>query len=321
VHLSLNSIYFSKSEEIHQHNKRAAIRHLDFLDKKLQFIDNELTNSIFNRLFGNFPKNQPFDLVYYLVNPLIFIQVLHEFGFLEYFPELDPFSSKFNFDQALTKINGFFLDTDTLENLIYQYLQNGGEVPLKMKILLDDLESDVEKISNLPKYFKSMIFSAVESSTSFLSSLIYIIYTKYSGLSTNETLKNQLYEIANEVLRIYTPVPFVYRTVRENYSYNGVSLTAGDLVVLFLGTANMDESVFEQPTEIRANRKEKHLSFGKGQYACIGQFASFRITLNVVSNLMLCGEDIQFLDKNAKHFIQNSMLKIPLIVILNDKQK
>lgn len=319
VHLALNNIYFSLKEEQHQNNKKAAIHHLDFLSKKFQYDDSVYTRILFQKLASNFPKNESFELVDYLINPIIFINVLKDFGFLEVFPEFDPESDQFSFDYALKMIKGFFEDTDTLENLIKNHLDNGGQIPSKMQVLLNDIQTDVEIKPNLPKYFKSMIFSAVESTTSFLSSLIHVIYTQYPNLIGEKDTYNKLYPIANEVLRIHTPVPFIYRTVRQDTVYSNVDLKTGDLVILFLGAANMDPSVFVEPHLIKFDRKEKNLSFGRGQYGCIGQFASFRITLNIMSYLAEYEKRITLTNPNATHFIQNSMLKISLMVKLDDQ--
>src|SRR5690606_35908081 len=201
----------------------------------------------------------------------------------------------------------------TLEHLISKHLSTNGKIPIKMQELLDDIQTDVEIKPNLPKYFKSMIFSAVESTTSFLSSLIHVIYTQYPQLIGEKDTHTHLYPIANEVLRIYTPVPVIFRTVREDTVYSNVSLKHGDLVMLFLGTANLDPSIFEEPMKIKFDRKEKNLSFGRGQYGCIGQFASFRIVLNVMSYLAESEKKLTLINPNAKHYFQNSMLKISLM--------
>lgn len=321
IHLALNNIYFSTDQSYHKNNKKVAINHLDFLSKNLQFSPNDYTAFLFKNLKQNFPKNQSFDLVDYLVNPIIFINVLKEYGFLEVFPHFDPNSKDFSHVEVLNQIKLYFSDTDQLELLLKKHLDDGGEIPLKMKQILDELKTDVDITSNLPKYFRSMIFSAVESTCSFLSFLIYTTFIKYPHLLTKESDKDELYLVANEVLRIFTPVPFIYRTVREDLSYGSISLKKGDLILLFLGAANMDSTVFENPSEIYLNRKEKHLSFGKGQYACIGQYASFRVAMNVLSYLSKDVDNIQFLDKNAKQYIHNSMLKLPLKIIYVDSDE
>jgi hypothetical protein len=319
IHLALNNIYFSKDERKHQNNKKAAITHLGFLSSKLQYSDNGYTRLFFNKLLNYFPKNQTFDLVYYLINPLILINVLKEYGFLETFPEFDPEHKSFNIENALLHINDFFEDTDKLELIIKIHLNSGGKIPEKMLELLDDMKTENEiDNNNLPRYFRSMIFSAVESTAGFISTLVYVVFNKYPEVLTKENPSNDLYWIANEVLRIYTPVPFIYRTVWKDMKYANTQLKRGDMIVLFLGAANNDPNVFEEPHLFQEHRKEKHLSFGGGGYSCIGRFASFRIALNVLSYLTPYANQLEFQDKDAKHYIHNSMLKIPLKVIYRD---
>ena len=319
VHLALNNIYFSTDEQNHKHNKKAAIHHLTFLSSKLQYSDNEYTRFLFNQLVANFPKNQVFDLVDYLVNPIILINVFKEYGFLENFPEFDIETEVFSFENAIHIINEFFSDTDKLELMLKTHLDNGGALPPKMQAMLDDMHTnDAVNKNDLPRFFRSMIFSAVESTTSFLSSMIYLVFTKYPHLLSKGDHHKELYALANETLRMYTPVPFIYRTVWQDMTYANVKLKKGDMVILFLGAANMDPSAFETPQQINVERAVKHLSFGSGEYACIGRFASFRITMNVLSYITEHANKIEFTDMQAKHYIHNSMLKLPLKVIYHD---
>lgn len=319
VHLALNNIYFSMDEQKHKHNKKAAIHHLTFLSSKLQYVDSEYTRFLFERLVSNFPKNQKFDLVDYLVNPLILLNILNEYGFLEVFPDFDPASDVFSFEKVIQTISDFFSDTDKLELMLKKHLDAGGVVPIKMQAMLNDMQT-IEPINrnDLPRYFRSMIFSAVESTTCFLSSMIYVVFTKYPHLLENGDHQKSLYDLANEVLRVYTPVPFIYRTVWQDMKYANVSLIKGDMVILFIGAANMDPAVFDEPNQIRTKRPEKHLSFGSGEYACIGRFASFRITMNVLTYLSEQAHKFEFVEKSAVHYIHNSMLKLPLKVIYHD---
>jgi cytochrome P450 len=319
VHLALNNIYFSSNEQNHRHNKKAAIHHLTFLSSKLQYADNEYTRLLFNELTSNFPKNQVFDLVDYLVNPIILLNIFKEYGFLETFPEFDIETEVFSFENAIHIINEFFSDTDKLELMLKTHLDNGGTLPAKMQAMLDDMHTNdsIDK-NDLPRFFRSMIFSAVESTTSFLSTMIYLVFTQYPHLLTKGDHQKELYALANEALRIFTPVPFIYRTVWQDMTYDNVNLKKGDMVILFLGAANMDPSAFEKPQQINVERAAKHLSFGSGEYACIGRFASFRITMNVLAYLAEHANRFEFTEKQAKHYIHNSMLKLSLKVVYHD---
>jgi cytochrome P450 len=75
-----------------------------------------------------------------------------------------------------------------------------------------------------------------------------------------------------ELLRISTPVFAWKRKVRQPAAVGGVKLSDGDNVLLLLGSANHDETVFADPEAIdlrRANARN-HLSFGHGIHFCLG---------------------------------------------------
>lgn len=315
VHLALNNIYFTKDENKHHHNKKTAVKTLDFLSKKMRDEPNEYTQFLFEKLKANFPVNQEFDLVNYLIEPLVMLNTFHEFGFIEAFPQFDPKHPDFNIQTALDEINGFFSDTDKLEFLLQDYFDNGGQVPEGMQTMLNQLEVEVDIQPNLSKYFRSMLFSATESTTCFMSSLYYRLLKDRPDLLNNQSKHEELEAFAEEVLRIDTPVPFVYRTVRKDISIGEYKLKEGEMVVLYIGSANLDPTVFENPKKIIYNRKMPHLSFGRGNYACIGRFASHRITMNVLSYIETIALKLELTDKNAQHYIHNSMYKLPVKVL------
>jgi cytochrome P450 len=75
-----------------------------------------------------------------------------------------------------------------------------------------------------------------------------------------------------EMLRYTSPVADFQRTVTENTMVRGVPLHAGDRVVLFYGSANRDEDVFDEPDRFDVGRTPNpHLAFGGGgPHLCLG---------------------------------------------------
>ncbi|MEV5651119.1 cytochrome P450 [Nocardia sp. NPDC052254] len=76
-----------------------------------------------------------------------------------------------------------------------------------------------------------------------------------------------------EILRLAAPSagPGLLRYAREDVEIGGVTLAAGDLVLLNTDAANRDESVYPDPREFRTDRKPNaHLSFGHGMHVCVG---------------------------------------------------
>ncbi|MFI6518695.1 cytochrome P450 [Spirillospora sp. NPDC050679] len=77
-----------------------------------------------------------------------------------------------------------------------------------------------------------------------------------------------------EVLRWWTPVMRLRRTVLRSTSMGGVPLLAGEDLVLWLTAANRDEAAFDEPDAFRAARflhgAPPHLGFGHGGRSCLG---------------------------------------------------
>ena len=90
-----------------------------------------------------------------------------------------------------------------------------------------------------------------------------------------------------EMLRFSTPVPFFKRTVMEDTTIRGQHIKAGDRVVLFYGSANRDEEVFDNPNTFDITRDPNpHLSFGFGAHECLGKHLA-RVELAVMFRELL----------------------------------
>jgi cytochrome P450 len=101
-----------------------------------------------------------------------------------------------------------------------------------------------------------------------------------------------------EMLRFSTPVPFFKRTVMEDTTIRGQQMKAGDRVVLFYGSANRDEEVFDNPNTFDITRDPNpHLTFGFGAHECLGKHLArvelavmFRELLTLAPNIMPDGD-------------------------------
>lgn len=79
-------------------------------------------------------------------------------------------------------------------------------------------------------------------------------------------------EVVEEVLRIDSPVQYVARVAREPLTLGGQRLREGSTVVLLLGAANRDSSVFAEPDRFDPSRPNNrdHLAFSAGIHHCLG---------------------------------------------------
>jgi len=76
----------------------------------------------------------------------------------------------------------------------------------------------------------------------------------------------------DEALRVESPVQWVPRRVARDVELGGVKIPAGSHILLGWGSANRDETVFENPDAFDIDREgpNKHVSFGHGPHACLG---------------------------------------------------
>jgi cytochrome P450 len=77
-------------------------------------------------------------------------------------------------------------------------------------------------------------------------------------------------EFIEEVLRLRSPVQGLGRIVRADTVLHGQTLKAGDQIESSIGAANRDETVFDDPDQLRLGRKGRHLAFGNGIHFCLG---------------------------------------------------
>lgn len=76
----------------------------------------------------------------------------------------------------------------------------------------------------------------------------------------------------NEMLRYVTPTTHFVRTAAEATEIGGVRIEKDQDVCIHFASANRDEAEFEEPDRFLVDRKpNRHLAFGTGPHACIGQ--------------------------------------------------
>ena len=91
---------------------------------------------------------------------------------------------------------------------------------------------------------------------------------EYATLKRNPELIPSAVE---EILRWVSPVNYMKRVVAKDLDFHGQKLGKGDNLVLFYGSANRDESIFEDPFTFRVDRNPNpHLGFGIGEHFCLG---------------------------------------------------
>ena len=75
----------------------------------------------------------------------------------------------------------------------------------------------------------------------------------------------------DEFLRFDAPLHLFERTATEDTEVGGVVVPEGKKIAALLGSANRDESIFEDADELNLSRSPNpHIGFGAGIHFCIG---------------------------------------------------
>ena len=87
-----------------------------------------------------------------------------------------------------------------------------------------------------------------------------------------EDLDGRLPMAVEEIIRWATPIMTFRRTAAHDTELGGQHITAGDKVIMFYSSANMDTEVFDHPEQLDLSRHpNKHVAFGGGGiHHCLG---------------------------------------------------
>jgi cytochrome P450 len=102
---------------------------------------------------------------------------------------------------------------------------------------------------------------------------------QYDKLRANPAL---IASMVSETIRWQTPLSHMRRTATQDFAFQGKSIKAGDLVVMWYLSGNRDDTVIEDPYNyiIDRERPRQHMSFGFGIHRCVGnRLAELQLTI------------------------------------------
>jgi len=104
-----------------------------------------------------------------------------------------------------------------------------------------------------------------------ISSIIAYLGQNPAALDYLRQEPRRIVHAGEEFFRVFMPLTHIGRVCPVDTSVQGVPVKAGGRVSLAWSSANFDETVFDEPEEIRLQRKPNpHMSFGFGPHLCLG---------------------------------------------------
>ena len=134
-------------------------------------------------------------------------------------------------------------------------------------------EIDGERLDdNQIRSFMTVVFGAgFETTADGLSVMLWWLAEHPEALARLAADPAMIPTAVEEFLRHSAPIQIFGRNASRDIALHGRTIGAGDIVALGFGSANRDPSAFQQPDELRLDRRpNKHLTFGAGPHLCAG---------------------------------------------------
>jgi len=177
----------------------------------------------------------------------------------------------------------------------------------------DNLVTDIVKLQEagdeisdheIASVLYSMLFAGHETTTTLISNAVRVLLqhrVAYESLVADPT---KIPAAIDEVLRFSPSIVAWRRKAVKDGVIGGVEIPAGSNILLVMGSANRDDSVFAQPDAFDIGRENarNHLAFGYGIHYCLGNMlaklqarvALEEITKNVPTLRLKPGSEISF---------------------------
>lgn len=170
------------------------------------------------------------------------------------------------------------------------------------------LQASGEEISDheIASLLYSMLFAGHETTTTLISNSIRVLLSHPETYQALVEDPEKIPGAIDEILRYSGSIVAWRRKATRDAEIAGVAIPEGSGVLVLMGSANRDESMFPNPDEFDIYRENAryHLSFGFGIHFCLGNLlaklqgkvALEQITSKLPNLRLMPGADINFLD-------------------------
>jgi cytochrome P450 len=134
-------------------------------------------------------------------------------------------------------------------------------------------EIDGEKLSDeaIYSFLRLLLPAGLETTYRSSGNLLYLLLTHPEQFRAVQADRELVAAAIEEGLRYETPLTTVQRYAAEDTELEGVSLPAGAVIDVCIGSANRDEKRWERSEEFDIFRKRvPHISFAAGEHTCMG---------------------------------------------------
>lgn len=201
------------------------------------------------------------------------------------------------------------------QRTVAHYREHPGD-NLTSDLLRAQAEGDPITDHEIASVLYSLLFAGHETTTTLIANSVRVLLGEREQWDALVENPKRIPAAVEEVLRMSGSIVAWRRKARRDAEIGGVPIPDGSDILLVMGSANRDETRFENPDEFdveRANVRE-HLSFGFGIHTCIGaQLARLQDKL-VIEELAARAPELRLVDPDTIEFRENLSFRVPISV-------
>jgi cytochrome P450 len=165
-------------------------------------------------------------------------------------------------------------------------------------------EIDGEKLSDeaIYSFLRLLLPAGLETTYRSSGNLLYLLLTHPDQFDDLQADRDLLAPAIEEGLRFETPLTTVQRYAGEETEIAGVTLPAGSVIDVCIGSANRDEQRWERSEEFDIHRKHlPHISFAAGEHTCMGLHLARMETRVALESLLSRLRNIRLVTDDPPH--------------------
>ncbi|MBJ19153.1 MAG: cytochrome P450 [bacterium] len=138
-------------------------------------------------------------------------------------------------------------------------------------LVTSEVEGERLGDEHIANFLCLLIMAGAETTYHLIGSTLYALLTHGAALEEVRAHRDRIPLAVAETLRWESPVQVVTREAQADVEMSGVLIKKGTDVVIGIGSANRDESQFEDPDRFDLHREgAEHIAFGFGRHYCAG---------------------------------------------------
>lgn len=153
-----------------------------------------------------------------------------------------------------------------------QRVRDTGEGPELAKVMLQSRDNEVLTEDELVAMYLLILFGGSETTTNLLGNGFLALQRHRDQWDLLVSRPDLIAGAINELMRYDSPHHYLPRVAAADFGLHGTPVRGGQTVIVMMGAANRDETVFDDPDRLDITRpnSKAHLSFAIGAHYCLG---------------------------------------------------